>query len=193
MKPYATMLFRLTALLGMTPFLLHSAAAQLHPPEVRSLYPLAGRPGAKTRVTISGVSLRNAGSLLFDKPGIAATLVPQDPKTLPAANVDSDGNPNVVVDFTVARDTPPGVYRFRIVSPAGVSSVGKWIVGRDIPEMEEKEPNNDLKTAQAVTLPMAINGRISEPGDQDVFAFDLEAGKAFVAEAQAAIADSRSE
>ena len=178
------------ALFGLMPFLLTSASAQLHPPEVRGLYPLAGRPGMTTRVTISGVSFRNAGLLLFDKPGISATIIQPDPKSLPAPNVDSDGNPNVVADFAVAKEAPPGVYRFRILSPAGLSNIGKWIVGRNIPEMEEKEPNNDLKSAQAVTLPLAINGRIGEPGDQDVFAFDLEVGKAFVAEAQAAGVES---
>ena len=37
-----------------------------------------------------------------------------------------------------------------------------------LPEAFEKEPNNDLKHAQNITLPMMINGRIDRPGDWGV-------------------------
>ena len=38
-----------------------------------------------------------------------------------------------------------------------------------LPECLEKEPNNDPETAQAVTLPVIVNGRIDAPDDVDVF------------------------
>jgi hypothetical protein len=49
-------------------------------------------------------------------------------------------------------------------------------------ECVEAEPNDDGAAAQAVTLPLIVNGRIGEPGDADVFAFQGRAGQEVVAE-----------
>ena len=161
-----------------------SAWAQRHPPELRGNYPVGGSAGATTRVTIAGMSLRNATQVLFDHPGITAKIAPQDMSKLPPPNLDTDGNPNIVADITVAKNVPPGAYRFRVVSPSGVTDAGTWMAGRALPQIEEKEPNNDISTAQAVTLPVAVNGHIDTQGDQDVFRVTLTAGQAFVADVQ---------
>ncbi len=55
----------------------------------------------------------------------------------------------------------------------------------DLPEGFEKEPNNTHTQARALTLPAVVNGRISKPGDLDVFRFDGRAGQQFVAEVTA--------
>ncbi len=200
MKPTSRIIMRAVAWIALFLFLgvlpgacapfLAQAGAQLHPPEIRSVYPLGGAPGAVVRVTVSGVSFRGGDRVLFDKPGIMARILPSDLTKQPAPTLESDGNPDVVAEFTVAKDTAPGVYSFRIVTPNGLSSVGKWVVGRDLPTVEAKEPNDTFAQAQAVSLPIAVNGRLQEVGDQDNFAFDLEAGKTFVAEVTAAVADS---
>jgi hypothetical protein len=51
-----------------------------------------------------------------------------------------------------------------------------------LPEALEKEPNNAAAAAQAVTLPLVVNGRIGVPGDEDVFRFAGRAGDVIVAE-----------
>ena len=168
------------ALLCITP-----AFAQRHPPEIRNVYPLGGSAGATTRVTLTGVSFRNTVKLLFDRPGISAMIVPQTTLKLPPPTLDSDGNPEVIADIMVAKTAAPGVCRFRVVSSSGVSDAGYWMIGRDIAQSEEKEPNNDNAQAQAVALPLAINGRISDTGDVDTYRFDLKAGQPFVAEVTA--------
>ncbi len=161
------------------------ANAQRHPPEARGVYPVGGSVGATTRITISGASLRGASRLLFDRVGITATLVSPDPARLSAPTIDSDGNPDAAADVTVAASTAPGLCYFRVVSLSGVSSAKRWMVGRNLPQVEEKEPNNDIAQAQPVRLPVAVNGHIGETGDQDTYAVELGAGQAFVAEAQA--------
>ncbi|HLJ57416.1 MAG TPA: PPC domain-containing protein [Chthonomonadaceae bacterium] len=166
------------------------ARAQLHPPEVRLVYPLGGSAGLTTRVTISGVSFRNARQIVFDQPGITAKIVAPDFGKLPAGALDDDRATFVVADFTVDRSAYRDLYSFRIISDAGVSTAGKWMVGRELPQIEEKEPNNGRAQAQAVSLPIAINGHISDASDTDTFAVDLEAGKPFVAEVIAAQAGS---
>jgi hypothetical protein len=54
-----------------------------------------------------------------------------------------------------------------------------------LPELTEREANNSLKDAQAVTLPVIVNGRVQAPGDWDVFKFTGRAGDAIVAEVSA--------
>jgi len=52
-------------------------------------------------------------------------------------------------------------------------------------ETQDVEANNSVRNAQKVTLPIIINGRINQPGDLDVFAFDGKAGEQVVAEIMA--------
>ena len=60
----------------------------------------------------------------------------------------------------------------------------------DLPECFEREPNDSEKTAQSVTLPVIVNGRISQPGERDVFRFAGHAGQQIVAEVFARRLDS---
>ncbi|MGA2618210.1 MAG: PPC domain-containing protein [Thermoguttaceae bacterium] len=52
-----------------------------------------------------------------------------------------------------------------------------------LPECLEQEPNDTLQSAQPVTLPVIVNGRIDRPGDWDVFRFEGRAGQQIIAEA----------
>ena len=49
-----------------------------------------------------------------------------------------------------------------------------------LPEMLEKEPNDDIKTAKKLTLPIIVNGRIDKPGDVDCFRFSGRTGQKVV-------------
>ncbi|NOS69050.1 MAG: peptidase [Verrucomicrobia bacterium] len=55
----------------------------------------------------------------------------------------------------------------------------------DWPEVREREPNNDSATAQQITAPIVVNGRIDEPGDADVFQITGATGDEIVAEVTA--------
>jgi len=54
-----------------------------------------------------------------------------------------------------------------------------------LPEAGEQEPNNREKEAQAVAVPLVINGRIQQAGDVDWFKFQGQSGQRFVAEVMA--------
>ncbi len=60
----------------------------------------------------------------------------------------------------------------------------------NLPELFEQEPNNSRTNAQAVTLPVTINGRIGQPGDVDCFQFTGQAGARLVVEVLARRLDS---
>jgi hypothetical protein len=51
-----------------------------------------------------------------------------------------------------------------------------------LPERYEAESNNSIDTAQPITLPILLNGRISKSGDKDVFKLQGRAGDKIVAE-----------
>jgi len=51
-----------------------------------------------------------------------------------------------------------------------------------LPECDEIEPDDTIKGAQQIDLPIIINGRINKPGDVDVFKFTGRAGDKVVAE-----------
>jgi hypothetical protein len=47
----------------------------------------------------------------------------------------------------------------------------------DLAEMLEIEPNNSVDTAQAIEMPLIINGRIQVPNERDIYAFHGEQGQ----------------
>jgi hypothetical protein len=54
-----------------------------------------------------------------------------------------------------------------------------------LPECNEIEDNGTTEDAQHIVLPRIVNGRISKPGDVDIFRFDANAGDEIVAEVYA--------
>ena len=52
----------------------------------------------------------------------------------------------------------------------------------DLPEVSERESNHTVETAQALTLPVIVNGHIGKPGERDVFQLTGHAGQQIVAE-----------
>jgi hypothetical protein len=54
-----------------------------------------------------------------------------------------------------------------------------------LPECNEIEDNGTTEDAQHITLPQIVNGRISKPGDVDIFRFDANAGDEIAAEVYA--------
>jgi len=54
-----------------------------------------------------------------------------------------------------------------------------------LPECREYEPNTQARQAQEVKTPVIINGCIDQPGDTDVFRFEVAPAKRIVAEVHA--------
>jgi hypothetical protein len=80
-----------------------------------------------------------------------------------------------------ARAKTPGIYPVTVSQGSLVSNPMPFAVDT-LPECMEKEPNNTRQAAQAVALPVIVNGRIDQPDDCDVFRFDGRAGDEVVAE-----------
>lgn len=118
-------------------------------PFVTSVFPLGGRAGKKTDVTLSGWNLPSTKPVVMDAKGLAPGIYP--------LAAQFGGLPSNRMPFSV--DT--------------------------LPEVFEREPNDSPKQAQAVKLPVIINGKIDRPGDWDVFSFTAQAGASIVVEVYA--------
>lgn len=87
------------------------------------------------------------------------------------------------------KDKQPGIIPIFMRKGATISNQLPFEVD-SLPECLEQEPNNDLATAQKITLPIIVNGRIDKPGDWDVYRFEGHAGEKIVAEVDARKLDS---
>ena len=84
----------------------------------------------------------------------------------------------------------PGIYPLTARGRGGLlSNVVPFSIDT-LPDGIESEPNNTVKSAQRVTLPIIMNGIIGTPGDQDLFQFEGRSGSEVVAEVMARRLDS---
>jgi hypothetical protein len=83
--------------------------------------------------------------------------------------------PNVADEF----------FRYRFTDGNRTSNDTQITLG-DSPELIEVEPNEQAAQAKNVAFPAALNGRIGQPGDVDVWRFEAKKGDQFTFDLQAA-------
>ncbi len=199
---------------GREDFVYRITAGEL--PFVTSIFPLGGPVGAETKVEVKGWNLE--GSSLLNSAGPNGTAaaqgdslspsegervrvrgglrddsvstgsgeagVPLTPALSPVGGGEGEISPAQVVKFA-----SPGVYPISVRKGDWISNHAPFAVDT-LPECREAEPNNDAKSAQRLTLPVIVNGRIDRSGDWDVFSFAGRAGEEIVAEVHARRLDS---
>jgi hypothetical protein len=146
-----------------------SGGAGAAPPTVDALFPAGASVGTKTSITVTGKWDRWPTRVWVDGAGVTAVCD------------KAAGKLNV----SVAPDARPGVYRVRLHDSDGASVSRPFFVGT-LPEVMEKEPNDDPKKPQPIDGPNAVvNGRLGKAGDVDTFAVKLTAGQTLVAALEA--------
>lgn len=76
-------------------------------------------------------------------------------------------------------------FRYRFTDGKRTSNDARIALG-DSPELLEIEPNDQSEQAKNVAFPSALNGRIGQPGDVDVWRFEAKKGDQFTFDVQAA-------
>ena len=92
-----------------------------------------------------------------------------------------DGTTKMTLDIAAKA---PRSQEIRVKTPRGYSNLIPFNVS-DLNEITEAEPNNALTNAQAVTVPLVINGRIGEPKDIDRFKFKSASDQKLVCDVSA--------
>src|SRR5712692_466687 len=144
-------------------------------PSVRSLFPLGARRGEIVDVQIWGRNLDGAQEMTFDRADIRADLLSSEFFSIRAR-------------VSIGPAVPAGLHDYRLRTARG-TYVGVFHVG-SLPELGEREPNNDLPHAQRINLPALVNGVI-EAGDYDVFGFHAVAGQTLIFDLMATRAGSK--
>jgi hypothetical protein len=83
-----------------------------------------------------------------------------------------------------AQDMTPGLHPLSVGKGEMTSNTMPFSVDT-LPECLEQDPNHSTQAAQAVALPVIVNGRIDRPGDWDVFRFEGRAGQEIIVEVRA--------
>ncbi len=148
------------------------AEVQHRLPSLSSVFPQGSEPGKTVRVEVLGEQLDRASAVLFEDASIAGKLLGVSPTRLE-------------MEFRVSAAAAFGPHYFRVVSPRGASNVALFRVG-DQPHLAEQEPNSTLETAQAVSPPVTINGRLNGDADFDFFRFRAQAGDTWIFDLRAA-------
>ena len=164
-------------------------------PRLVSVMPLGGKAGTVVEASFTGVDLDEPEKLLFSYPGFKADLVPPPPpdpkKPMPPPPPKAAGTPgSVVFKVTIPPDAPLGFHDVRLVGRWGVSNARTFVVG-DLPEVLEKEPNNDVPEAQRIDLNTTVNGTMASAIDVDYYVFAGKKGQRVVFNCRASSIDSR--
>jgi hypothetical protein len=105
-------------------------------------------------------------------------------------NVTPAGWTLPVATLKIRVDDQSGGLEFLSTRRGDVQSNRVPFAADTLPERLEREPDNSFKTAQSLTLPVIVNGRIDHPGDWDLFAFRGRAGERIAADVLARRLDS---
>jgi hypothetical protein len=140
---------------------------------IKYLFPAGGQRGKSVETTVSGTNLQGASAVRLTGGGVSAKVVKVE-------------NPNTVrISVTIAPDAELGERDLRIITPVGGASNRFRFFVRELPEINEKEPNSLKTQAQPLeALPVVVNGQILA-SDRDIFRFAAKAGQTLVFEVQA--------
>jgi hypothetical protein len=135
------------------------------PPQVTRLSPPSGQRGQKVRLTFEGKYLQDVTEVVASHPGVAVQLLPES-RTASRAEAD----------VTFPAHTPTGVYKLGLKSAAGQSAQLGFTVDLFPPTLE-KAPNGSPSTAQSISLPATVVGKIDRAGEVDFYRFEARAGQ----------------
>jgi hypothetical protein len=164
--------------------------AQTAPPTLQKLTPTGAQRGTQVTLAITGTNIGDATRLIFSEPGVASKItavkevaiekmaVPKGVVRTDAPIEDKARKFELTAVVTIAKDVPHGVHGFRLHTPLGVSNQLRFAVS-SLAETKEDEPNDAAKP-QTVTLPAALVGALSTPGDVDAYRFKARTGDEMV-------------
>ena len=142
-------------------------------PQLTRILPRGGQRGTDVVLTFEGQRLGDAQEVFVYEPGVTVTKVEQP------TDKKQEGK-QVKVTVKIAPDARIGEYQMRLRTATGISELKTFWVGL-FPIVEEKEPNSDFKTPQAIPLNVTVAGVIDNE-DQDFFVVEAKKGQRLTAE-----------
>lgn len=137
-------------------------------PNLQRLDPPGFQRGTEVEVTLRGDRIEDAEELMFYEPGVTMKSLEK---------VDAK---RAKVVLNVAPDCRLGQHGLRLRTASGISDINLFYVGA-LPELEEKEPNNDFKEPQPIEFGSTVNGVVQNE-DVDYFVIEAKKGQRISAE-----------
>jgi YD repeat-containing protein len=156
-------------------------------PRVFSITPLGIAAGkAPVKLTLRGTLLDQAKDVKVAGSQGAARIVSKS-KAPPPDKLAPEkfGDTQLEIELTL-QGPVSGAVQISVVTAEGETPPRPLFVEGTLAVIKDKEGNEGFRQAQAINLPVAIDGRIERPRDVDVFRFEGKAGQKIIAEVFAA-------
>jgi hypothetical protein len=148
--------------------LVFTTTARASSPSLGNISPRGVQRGTEATLLFNGGRLDDAKEILLYYPGVAVSKL----------EVVNAGQVKATVK--VEADCRLGEHAARVRTASGISELQTFWVGA-LPVVAEKEPNNDMATAQKVPLNVTIAG-VVDSEDVDFYAFEAKKGQRVSAE-----------
>ena len=173
------MIFRLGFLAILT--LQYTTARQVEPTLLGQTH--HGIQRGKTGIFyVDGINLADTRKVVFNHPGLTARILkhrslpyPSKEFMVDGANVvrteylhDGSTKDRIKIQLGAGLDVPPGIYRYRLHTPFGLTNDRRIAVGI-LQEVRERSDNDSIATAQYIGAERTILGEISRSEDVDYF------------------------
>lgn len=145
-------------------------AAPAADPSLSIILPRGAQRGTEQVFRFSGARLDDAQEIFFYEPGFEVLEI----KPADANNID--------VKIRIAPDCALGEHTAQVRTKSGISDYRTFFVG-SLPAVEEKEPNTDFGSPQAIGLNSTVSG-IVQNEDVDYYVFEAKKGERVSAEVE---------
>lgn len=149
-----------------------ATSARSADPALSMVVPRGAQRGTTATLSFRGDRLKDAKEILFYEPGFEVTEIKPSEK----------GN-SATVTVKIAPDCALGQHIVQVRTASGVSEYRTFWVGL-LPELEEKEPNNDFEKPQEISYGKTVKGVITSE-DVDYYVVDAKKGERISVEVEA--------
>ena len=170
-------------------------------PKLLSHFPIGGQQGTTFDLEVSGEALQGAHTVWFEGGQLSASILKveklqtapkaeeKEPESYLGKGVKADHR--VVFQVRVPIAASPGLHLFRLVTPRGLSNaLGLQVVSEPIIS-ETTRSHQTAENAQYLPVPAVVNGRLSEKGQRDFYAFRVPQGEELLFSVRSDLGPSR--
>lgn len=160
--------YRFATFLSAIAVSLVSVQAWAVAPSLSAVTPYGFQRGTEIEVSFTGARLSDVQELMFYAPGFEVKELKAEKDNL------------VKAKLAIAPQCRMGIHAVRVRTATGVSNLRTFTVGA-LPEVAEKEPNNDFSAPQPVPMGSTVSG-VVQSEDVDYFVVEAKKGDRITAE-----------
>ncbi len=156
-------------------------------PKLLSHFPIGGQQGTTFDLEVSGAALQGTHTVWFEGGELSASVLKleklqdtseeKDQKAEDYLGKAVKADHRAVLQVRIPKTASLGLHLFRLVTPRGLSNALGLQVVSDPIISETARPHQAAEQAQYLSVPAVVNGRLSEKGQRDFYAFRVSQGE----------------